>query len=219
MEIEGVELPEEAKEAVMAKFNEELQARVEEQTSGLKAKVDELLAEKKKVKAEREEARLAAKLEAEQKAAAENDYKQLFESQKGEADTLRRKIEDMNASITMQKISAEAGKIAASLSKNTQRAELLQDKISQRLTIVDDEIRVTDESGQLTVSTIDELTASIRGKYDFLVDGTQASGGGAARSDGRAEERSIEISRVEFEGMSHAQRAEFFKSGGRIFDD
>ena len=219
MDIEGVELPEEAKQAVAAKFNEELQAKIDEQTAGLKAKVDELLAEKKKVQAEREEARLAAKLEAEQKAAAENDYKQLFESQKGEADTLRRKIEDMNASITQQKISAEAGKIASQLTKNTQRADLLQEKISQRLTIVDGELRVTDENGQLTVSTIDELTASVRGKYDFLVDGTQASGGGAARSDGRAEERSIEISRAEFEGMSHVQRADFFKSGGHIFDD
>jgi hypothetical protein len=125
----------------------------------------------------------------------------------------------MNASITMQKISAEAGKIASQLTKNVQRADLLSEKISQRLTIVDGEIRVTDENGQLTVSTIDELTASIRGKYDFLVDGTQASGGGAARSDGRAEGRSLEISRAEFEGMNHAQRADFFKSGGTIFDD
>ena len=167
MDIEGVELPEEAKQAITAKFNEELQAKLDSETAGLKAKVDELLAEKKKVQAEREEARLAAKLEAEQKAAAENDYKQLFESQKGEADSLRKTIENMNADITMQKISAEAGKIAAQLSKNTQRAELLQEKISQRLTIVDGELRVTDDNGQLTVSSIDELTANIRGKYDF----------------------------------------------------
>lgn len=219
MDLEGIELDESLKGVLAEKFQQELEAKLNEQTAGLKSKVDELLSEKKRVQQEREEARRIAKMEAEEKAKAENDYKQLFESQKSEADSLRQKIEEMNASITKQKISSEAVKIASQLTKDTQRAALLQKEISQRLTIVDGEIRITDESGQLTVSSLDDLTNSIRTSYPFLVDGSQANGGGAARSEGRAEDRAKEISRAEFEGMSHSQRAEFFSSGGSIFDD
>jgi hypothetical protein len=218
MELQNIELDEETKSTIAQQFNEQLEAKLNEETAGLKAKVDELLGEKKRVQQEREEARLQAKREAEEKAQKENDYKQLFESQKQETDTLRSTIDQMNAKMQKAQIGAEAGKIASQLTKDVQRAELLSEKISQRLTIVDGELRVTDESGQLTVSTTDELANTIRSKYGFLVDGTQASGGGAARSDGRADERPKEISRMEFEGLSHEQRAGFFRSGGTIFD-
>jgi len=106
----------------------------------------------------------------------------------------------MNANIIQQKIQAESGKIAASLTKDTQRASLLQQQISQRLSVVDDELRVVD-NGQLTVSTIEDLTSTIKQQYPFLVDGSQAVGGGAARSEGRAEERAKQISRADFEAM------------------
>ena len=219
MELSNVELDENTKAEVSKQFQEQLETKLNAETAGLKAKVDELLGEKKRVQQEREDARREAKAEAEAKAQKENDYKQLFESQKEEADTLRATIDNMNAKMKSTQISAEAGKIASQLTKDVQRAELLSEKISQRLTIVDGELRVTDESGQLTVSTADELANTIRSRYGFLVDGTQASGGGAARSDGRAEEKTKEISRSEFEGMAHNKRAEFFQSGGTVFDD
>lgn len=219
MDLQNLELDDDIKTTIAQQFQEQLEAKLNEETAGLKAKVDELLGEKKRVQQEREEARLQAKLEAEEKAKRENDYKQLFEAQKQESDTLRETIDKMNSTMQKTQISAEAGKIASQLTKDTQRAELLSEKISQRLTIVDGELRVTDESGQLTVSTPDELANTIRSKYEFLVDGTQASGGGAARSDGRAEERPKEISRSEFDALSNGQRAEFFKSGGSVFDD
>jgi len=68
---EGVELPEEAKEALQAKVQaaiESKQKEWEESTSGLKTKVDELLGEKKKEAQKRREAEEAAKREAEEKA-------------------------------------------------------------------------------------------------------------------------------------------------------
>lgn len=218
MDFEGLEINEELQAKLTEKLNSELEARLADETAGLKKKVDELLSEKKRVQQEREDARLQARLEAEEKAKAENDYKQLFESQKSEADSLRSQIDKMNQSITQQKISAEAGKIAATLTKDAQRAELLQEKISQRLTMVDGELRVTDDSGQLTVSSLDDLTNSVRSRYTFLVDGTQATGGGAARSEGSAEERTKELSRAEFDAMSQGQRSEFFRQGGVIYD-
>ena len=190
----------------------------EEQTKGLKANNDKLLAEKRQKQREAEEAQTQAKQQAEEKARAENDYKQLFEAQKTEADVLRNQIEQMNSQAVQARIDSESGKIANGLTKDTAKAVLLQQQISQRLSIVDDEIRVTD-NGQLTVSTLDDLTSTIKERFPFLVDGSQAAGGGAARSEGRAKERSTEISRADFDSMTHSQRAEFFASGGQLFDD
>ena len=181
MDLQNVELDEETKSAIAQQFNEQLEAKLNEETAGLKAKVDELLGEKKRVQQEREEARLQAKAEAEEKAKRENDYKQLFEAQKQESDTLRATIEKMNADLQNTQITAEAGKIASQLTKDTQRAELLSEKISQRLTIIDGELRVTDESGQLTVSSPEEIANTLRSKYQFIADGTQASRGETAR--------------------------------------
>jgi hypothetical protein len=214
-----IELDDDIKKTLAEKLQAELDARINEQTSGLKAKNDELLAEKKRVQQEREEAKQQAALEAEKNARNENDYKQLFESQKEESNALRAKIEEMNSNIVKQKINSEAFKVASTLTKDAKKAQLLQEKISQRLTLVDDELRVIDASGQLTVSNLGELAEAVKSEYSFLVDGSQANGGGAARAQGGASARQTEISRSEFEGLSHAQRKQFLSEGGKLFND
>ena len=98
---------------------------IEERTAALKRKNDELLAEKKAKQREAEEAMQMAKLEAEEKAKRENDYQQLFESQKAESDSLRKQIEEMNSSIVEQKIQTESAKMAAKLTKDPRRGALL----------------------------------------------------------------------------------------------
>lgn len=216
--LQDIEIDEAVKSQIAERLNQTVQERIESETKGLKSKVDELLSEKKKVQQEREEAREMARLEAEQKAQKENDYKQLFEAQKEESNTLRQTIDKMNADIRQQKVSTEAAKLASQLTKDTGRAQLLQKEISQRLTLVDNELRVTDESGQLTVSSLDDLTSAIKTAYPFLVDGSQASGGGAVKAQGGAEARK-EVSRAAFDQMDQRQRHEFFKSGGKIFDE
>jgi hypothetical protein len=70
-----IELDDDIKKTLAEKLQAELDARINEQTSGLKAKNDELLAEKKRVQQEREEAKHQAALEAEKNARSENDYK------------------------------------------------------------------------------------------------------------------------------------------------
>ena len=216
--LQDIELDDSVKEQIAERLNQTLQERLENETKGLKSKVDELLSEKKKVQQEREQAREMARLEAEQKAQKENDYKQLFEAQKEESNTLRQTIEKMNTDITQQKIRTEAAKLAAQLTKDTGRAQLLQKEISQRLTLVDNELRVTDDSGQLTVSSLDDLANAIKTSYPFLVDGSQASGGGAVKAQGGAEARK-EVSRAAFDKMDQRQRSDFIKSGGKIFDE
>jgi membrane-associated HD superfamily phosphohydrolase len=217
--LQDIELDDSLKEQLASRFDEALQAKLSEETTGLKNKVDELLAEKKKVQAEREQAREMARMEAEEKAKAENNYKELFESRTEENNQLRQTIDKMNADIQKQKISEQAVKLAAQLTKDTGRAQLLQKEFSQRLALVDGELRVTDPSGQLTVSSLEDLVNSVKTDYPFLVDGIQASGGGATKAQGGAEARSKEMSRSDFEALSAVQKQEFFRNGGKLYDE
>ena len=219
---EGVELPEEAKEALQAKVQaaiESKQKEWEESTSGLKTKVDELLGEKKKEAQKRREAEEAAKREAEEKAKSENDFKQLYESSESERTALAHKLQELEQGITREKVNGEAARIAASLTKDTGKAELLKKEISSRLSLTDDGLKVLDESGNLTVSTLEDLTAQVKERYAFLVDGSPASGGGATGARGSAEAKAKEITRSEFNKLDQTQRHEFVKKGGKVISE
>jgi len=217
--LKDVELDAEVKEQVNQQIGKIFKKQLEQETQGLRAKVDELMDETKLAKEERELARQAERAKAEEKAKAENDYKQLFESQKQEADQLKSVIEQMNKNIANSKIDTEAMNLASSLTKDISRAKLLQREISQRLTLVDGELRVTDDSGQLTVSSLQDLTNSITTNYPFLVDGSQAQGGGAVRAQGGAEARSKEMARGDFDQLSHQERRDWLESGGKLYDE
>lgn len=218
-----VEVEDTVKQQLAEKFKETLdktlEERIAEEVAGLKAKNDELLAEKKAAQRAKEELDAKARAEQERYAKENGQYQELYESQKQEADTLRRKIEEMNQQVVRQKVQSEATKIAASLTKDVSKAKLLEEKLSQRLALMDNEIRVTDESGQLTVSSVDDLVTSIKTNFPFLVDGIQSSGGGATRSQGGADVGSKEISRSDFDSLKQADRAKFIKDGGKVYDD
>ena len=218
-----VEVDDAVKQQLAEKFKETLdktlEERIAEEVQGLKAKNDELLAEKKAAQRAKEELDAKARTEKERYAQENGQYQELYESQKQEANVLRQKIEEMNQQVTRQKVQSEATKIAASLTKDVAKAKLLEEKLGQRLTLMDGEIRVTDDSGQLTVSTLEDLVVNVKNDFPFLVDGNQATGGGATRSQGRADVGMREISRSDFEGMKHPDRARFLKEGGKVYDD
>jgi hypothetical protein len=207
---EGIEIDEAVKKTLSEKF--------EAATKGLKAKADELLAEKKKIQDERAAAEEAARREAEDKAKNSSDYKQLFESQKQESERIKKELEGMREQTKRQQVATEAARLASALTKDTGRAKLLEQQFNNRLTLVEGQIKVTDDSGNLTVSTIDELTAKIKTDYPFLVDGNQSTGGGASRSGGRADLNSKQITRSDFDAMNQAERAKFAKEGGKVVE-
>lgn len=203
---------------IKGKLEQQFKSYLDETTKGLKANNDALLAEKKKAQEAAEQASRQAQLEAEEKLKAKNDYKQLFESQQQEAKKLREQLDGMMTQAKQAKINSEAARIAAGLTKDVGRLKLLQKEVGQRLTLVDDQIRVVDESGQLTVSTLDELTSRIKADYPFLVDGSQATGGGAARSSGGAGSGDKIITRADYDSMRPIERSKFMQSGGRVTD-
>jgi len=216
--LKDLEIPDDVKGQLQEKMQEFTQAQIDEHVQGLKAKNEELLAEKRRAQQEKEKIDAEAKAERERIAAENGQFKELYESQKEEASQLRSTIEQMNQAVAQQKIQGEASRLASSLTKDTARAQLLEKEISQRLQLVDGEVKVVDESGQLTVSTLDDLSANIKQSYPFLVDGSQAQGGGAARSQGGADVGAREMSRDDFEQMNPAKKAEFMKSGGKLVD-
>lgn len=220
MSLENLDLPDEVKEQLTSLINEEAKRiadpLVEDTVKGLKAKNNELIGKLKN--ADESMLKLQQKMASNEPENSES-VKQLNKALEDRVSSLQSTIEEMNEKARMEKINGIAGTIAARLTRDTARANLLRKEIAPRLTLVEDEARVLDESGQLTVSTIDELESSIKSGYPFLVDGIQAQGGGAARSDGQAIERAKELSRADFDTMSQSQRAQFIKSGGQLFDD
>jgi len=90
-----VELDEEVKKQLSEKFKEtldkSLEERIAEEVQGLKAKNDELLAEKKAAQRAKDELDAKARAEKERYAQENGQYQELYESQKQEANALRQK--------------------------------------------------------------------------------------------------------------------------------
>ncbi len=196
-----------------------VQERLDQEVAGLKSKNDELLAEKKAIQKAKEQADAKARDDKEKQAQENGQYKELYESQKAENDSINLRLNEMMESQQRQTIRTEASRIAGTLTKDVQKAKLLEKEISQRLTLVENEIRVTDDSGQLTVSSLDDLSAKIKTEYSFLVDGIQAQGGGATRSIGGASVEVQEMSRSQFDELSQKDRALFVRGKGKIVNE
>ena len=186
-----------------------------EDVSGLKQKIDKLLGEKKNAQQKAVEAEEKAKAEAAEKLKKANDFEQLYNSSESERQKTANELNDLKTTIEKQKLNTEAMSIASKLTKDTARAKLLSQQIQSRLSLVDGEARVLDTNGNLTVSSIEDLTSSIKTEYPFLVDGSQASGGGAIGSNSGAGD-SKEMSRDDFMNLSDQKRMDFVKSGGTI---
>ena len=187
----------------------------QEDVSGLKRKVDELLNEKKAAQAKALEAQEQAKREAEEKLKKANDFEQLYSSSEAEREKAAQELAELKAQIQQQNVNSKAAEVATQLTKDTARAKLLTEQIQSRLSLVDGEVRVLDQNGNLTVSTVEELTASIKAEYPFLVDGSQAAGGGAIGSSSGAGTSKL-MTRADFDALPNNKRAEFIKGGGKL---
>lgn len=152
---------------------------LQESVKKLEAKNKELIAEKREQQQKRQDAEADAKKAAEEKARQEGDFKQLYESALEELEGERKKSADLQEQTVKGNIRTKASEIAHELTKHAGRAEDLTDKIAGRLKLVDGELKVLDKDGHLTVSSLEDLKNDMASRYDWLVDGSQASGGNA----------------------------------------
>jgi chromosome segregation ATPase len=186
----------------------------------LTGKVNELLGEAKKAKAARRDAEAQAAEEARKKAEADGNYQQLFESSEKERSTLQQQLEEMRSNIAKEKVSVEAGRLAAKLAEG-ENVELLSEFVQRRLKYTDEGIKVTDSNGNLTVSTIDDLAKEFEGsaRYASLLKGNKSSGGGASGGAGSGGAAKKTMPRSQFEALDTNARMQFVKSGGRPVND
>lgn len=157
--------------------------------SGLKKKVDELLAEKKAADHKRKEAEDAARKAAEDAARKSGDVTALEKSWQDKLEALQSdkdaEIHRLNANLTGVLVDSVASTLASDLAIQGS-ANVLLPHIRNRLTVdyVDGSpvTRVLDASGKPSAATVDELKAEFAANPAFapIVAGTKASGGGAS---------------------------------------
>jgi hypothetical protein len=184
------------------------QPKLPEDVSGLKKKVDELLAEKKADHAKRKEAEEAARLAAEEIARKAGDVGALEKSWQDKlASTTADKdaeIKRLNDSLTGVLVDSVASQLASDLAIQGS-ANVLLPHIRARLAVdyTDGKpvTRVLDAAGKPSAATIDELKAEFAATPAFapIVAGTKASGGGAsgAGRGGAATKRFAELTEAE----------------------
>lgn len=151
-----------------------------EDVTGLKNKLDQLLNEKKQAsdlaKSEAEKARQAQEDAAKEK----GDFEALANSYKEKIASLENEKKELSEISAKKEIARQASLIAADLSEGPNQ-EILSTFIEQRLRLEGDELKVTDDKGNLTISTVDQLKEEFKTnpKFGALVIASKASGGGA----------------------------------------
>ena len=167
---------------------------------------------KAKAKAEAEEKALMA----DEKARKDGDFEQLFKSSSDQVKLYKDQLDNLTSSIATEKRNSEAMKIATQLADGY-NAELLSEKIAQRLKYTDEGVKILDSNGQLTVSTVEDLKNEFQSNERFasLLKGNQSSGGGAPGGKSGSAASKV-IQRADFEGMTPLKQMEFIQSGGKL---
>lgn len=169
----------------------------QEDVSGLKAKVDELLGEKKLAEKKAREAEEAARLEREEAARKSGNVEELERSW---SEKYNRREAELNGMLEQERgtlsgqirdltVGRTATDIASALAVQGSAKALLP-HIERRLSVEQRDgkpvVVVLDAQGKLSAATLDELKAEIANDAAFapLIAGSKASGGGAAGAGG-----------------------------------
>jgi hypothetical protein len=169
----------------------------QEDVSGLKAKVDELLGEKKAAEKKARDAEEAARLEREELARKSGNVEELERSwtekfTRREAEltgTLEQERATLSGQIRDLTVGRTATDIASALAVQGSAKALLP-HIERRLSVEQRDgkpvVVVLDAQGKLSAATLDELKAEIANDAAFapLIAGSKASGGGAGGAGG-----------------------------------
>ena len=169
----------------------------QEDVSGLKAKVDELLGEKKAAEKARKDAEEQARLEREEAARKSGNVEELEKSwsekfNRREAE-LNGLLEQERGTLSTQIRDLTVGRTATDIASALAipgSAKALLPHIERRLSVEQRDgkpvVVVLDQQGKLSAATLDELKAEFANDTAFapLIAGSKASGGGAAGAGG-----------------------------------
>lgn len=159
-----------------------------EQYQALQAEVERmrkhnetLLAEKKAEQQKQREAQAEKDALAQEQARKKGDFETLEKQYQDKIAKLEAEIVERDKQRDSDLVKSEALKLASSLSDNEHNQAILQMLIEKRLTAENGQVKVVDDLGNATISTIADLKNEIStsGKFDSLITGTKASGVGA----------------------------------------
>ena len=159
-----------------------------EQYQALQAEVERmrkhnetLLAEKKAEQQKQREAQAEKDALAQEQARKKGDFDTLEKQYQDKIAKLEAEIVERDKQRDSDLVKSEALKLASSLSDNEHNQAILQMLIEKRLAAENGQVKVVDDLGNATISTIADLKNEIStsGKFDSLITGTKASGVGA----------------------------------------
>jgi len=191
----------------------------QEDVTGLKNKVDQLLTEKKQAQQKASEEAEIERKKAIEEAKKRQDFESLYNSQVEVNNNLKAENEKILSGISKDRLQAESMKIAAELADGSNQ-ELLSTFISQRLRFEDGAVKVLDKTGGLTVSSLSDLKNEFASddKFKSLLRGNLSGGGGAAPTSGGAAQGK-QIKRSDFDSMKPNEQMAFAKEkGNKIID-
>lgn len=174
--------------------------------ASLQAEIDRLKKHNETLIGESRSAKEKARLEAEKIAKEKGDFEALYKSSEEARQRLEQDMASLKQNAAKERIARESIAIASSLADGS-NAELLQEFVSRRLTVSEDgSVKVVDQSGALTVSSLEDLKKEFvsSGKYNALLRPSKAEGGGAT---GDAQKSGA----VKFSDMSEQERVRLYK--------
>lgn len=158
-----------------------------------------------------EEIKQQSEAKHQEKAKENGDFESLLKSSEQKRQEIEEKYTQLSQQIAQEKLEHEASKIANKIGNTPENAELLAHFIKQRLKYSDEGLKVTDEKGNATISTVDELEKEFMesNKFASLVKGSQASGGGATGSGSGGAKTFYDYSERELTEIANSNPAKF----------
>ena len=169
-----------------AKVAEEKAAALEEQLAKLKENNSSLVEEKRKETEAKQLLAEEARKTAQELAKKNGDYDQVLKSAEEERNKALEKLSTIEKRIAQKEVESLAVRLASEIAYDSDAAELLSEQFVKRLKYSEDGIKITNNKGELTVSTADELVKEFQAtpKFKALLKGTQANGGRPTQATG-----------------------------------
>jgi hypothetical protein len=185
-----------------------------EDTTGLKSKVQQLMDEAKEAKRRTKELESQKQQQETETAQEKGEFKNLWEQAQTKLAEKDKELQEFTTKIQQKDINIAAHGIGSQLAKSdAKRAEVLADYASKYA-------RHTGEKVQFLVGGMEidakGLMDHLSKEFPFLVDGSSATGGGAASSASSGATKSL--NRVEFDKLDAPKKMQFVKGGGIISD-
>ena len=155
---------------------EEMQAKLDEEVAGLKAKRDELLGLHSKDKERLAELEKAQQEAEENRQREKGEFKTLYEKTQQELEQERENARKFRQAIQEKELESSANSLVSELTRDSKRAELLKKEALQFAKYTENGVEF--EVGGVPVEAA-KLKEKLASDYPFLVDGSGASGGGA----------------------------------------